>query len=248
MQLIDNPHGNYRFLSGIAPFSFGVVAMAGYEIIHVTLHQPISYHQGFKLVEQHLSEAGRSRQSLCAIELRSPKPFTSAGFKTFNEGYQEILAAWDLLVEGVNPIARTNIAPEVKPPHEPSLYAFSYTIPTDQTQKPTFVVSGAADNRGREIVRPGETSVDALREKAAHVMSTMQARLTGLQVDWSGVTVIDIYTVFPLQPYLAPVILEQVDSAAIHSVHWYYGHPPIIGLELEMDIRGVRQEIRFGWD
>lgn len=37
MNHIDNRKGNYHFVSGIAPYSAGVVAMTGYEIIHVTL-------------------------------------------------------------------------------------------------------------------------------------------------------------------------------------------------------------------
>jgi hypothetical protein len=31
----------------------------------------------------------------------------------------------------------------------------------------------------------------------------------------------------------------------VHGVHWYYSHPPIQGIEFEMDIRGVRREIRL---
>ncbi|MEM7030309.1 MAG: RidA family protein [Chloroflexota bacterium] len=252
MQRIDNPQGNYRFLTGIAPFSSGVIAMPGYEIVHATLHQPIPYQQGFDLVAQHLVDMERPRQALCAMELRSPKSFTFAGFDEFNAGYQEIIAAWDLLVEGRNPVARTNIAPEAHPPEVPSLYAFSYTVPTNLNQPSTFVIAGAGDLRGtrhdpEDIVRRGETSVNAIREKATHVMDTMQARLSGLQASWSQVTAVDIYTVFPLQPYLAGEILSPMGPAAIHSVHWYYGRPPIIGLEFEMDMRGVRQEIRLGW-
>jgi len=36
---------------------------------------------------------------------------------------------WGLLVEGHNPVARTHVAPEVQPPVEPVLYAFSFTAP-----------------------------------------------------------------------------------------------------------------------
>ena len=37
----DVSAGGYRFLPGIAPFSSGVVAAAGYQIVHVTLRGPI---------------------------------------------------------------------------------------------------------------------------------------------------------------------------------------------------------------
>jgi hypothetical protein len=36
--LTDNSKGDFKFITGIAPFSFGVVANPGYEIVHVTFH------------------------------------------------------------------------------------------------------------------------------------------------------------------------------------------------------------------
>jgi hypothetical protein len=110
MTLIDNPRGNYRFLTGIAPYSSGVVAMPGYEIVRATLSHPVPYRQGFTLIERHLSRQERSRSALCGIELRAPKPFTFAGFAEFNQGYQNMLAAWELLIDCHNPIARANAA------------------------------------------------------------------------------------------------------------------------------------------
>lgn len=249
MRLVDNPRGNYRFLTGIAPYSSGVVAMPGYEIVYAGLQQPLPYRQGFDLIAQHLAGLNRPRQALCAIALRSPQPFTFAGFNTFNSGYQQLLAEWELLVEGQNPVARTNVAPEVAPPGEPSLYSFAYTVPAESTAAPTFVVAGAGElMEGKlaadSIVRSGETSVEAMREKAAHVMDIMAARLHGLQLEWPAVTAVDIYTVQPIQPFLATEILQRMGQAAIHGVHWFYSRPPITGLEFEMDMRGVRLELR----
>jgi len=250
MKLLLNPKGNYRFLSGIAPYSSGVVALPGYEIMHVTLQQPRPYRQGFEVIEQHLTTQGRPRQALCAIELRSPQPFTFAGFAEFNRGYQNLLAGWELLVEGQNPIARTNVAPGVQPPVEPSLYAFSYTVPTPARSVHTFIVAGAGDlvegNLSPEaMVRAGETSPAAMREKAAYVMQTMQARLAGLQVTWPAVTMVDIYTVHPLHSFMTTEILAVMGPAALHGVHWFYSRPPILGLEFEMDMRGVQRELRI---
>lgn len=251
MPLVDNPKGNYRFLPGIAPYSSGVVATPGYEIVHVGLRQPRPYRDGFELIEQYLTAQGRPRQALCAIELRSPRPFTFVGFTEFNAGYQALLAAWELLVGGANPIARTNVAPAVAPPAEPALYAFSYTAPLgDMAGGPTFVVAGAGDlKRGglaaENVVRPGETSAAAMGEKAAHVMGIMQERLAGLQVGWEAVTAVDIYTVYPIQPLLSKHILTMMGPAASHGVHWFYSRPPIADLAFEMDMRGVRQEVRL---
>ena len=38
--LLEHPRGNYHFLRGIDPYSCGVVANPGYEIIHATLNSP----------------------------------------------------------------------------------------------------------------------------------------------------------------------------------------------------------------
>jgi hypothetical protein len=150
-------------------------------------------------------------------------------------------------VDGENPIARTNVAPVTGAPREPSLYAFSYTVP-GVTPRPTFIVAGAGEMRERGvgtegIVRHGETSPAAMREKAAHVMGIMQARLQGLGGTWSEVTAIDIYTPQPIESFLIDTVLAPAGTAAIHGVRWFPSHPPIVGLEYEMDLRGVTREL-----
>lgn len=250
MRLLDNAHGGYRFLTGIAPYSSGVVAAPGYQIVRATLQRPLPYRQGFDLIDRYLAGAGRPRAALCAIELRSPRPWSFAGFGEFNQGYQRLLAEWGLLVDRQNPIARTNVVPEVAAPAEPALYAFSYTVPhSGQHQPATFVVAGAGELpegvlEATAIVRAGETSAEALQAKAAFVMDLMRGRLAGLGASREAVTAVDLYTIHSPQPFLAGTILEPLGPAAVHSVHWHYSRPPIEGLELEMDMRGVRQELR----
>lgn len=246
--LIDNPLGNYRFLAGIAPYSCGVVAMSGFEIVHVTFQQPIPYRLGFERIDCHLEATNRPRHALCGAELRLPAPLSFEGFADFNGEYQSVLSDRGLMVDGCNPIARTNIAPAVRPPEQPSLYAFSYTV-LSEAGSPAFIVAGAGDlddqtNLCTEaIVRPKETGEDALREKANTVMGVMQARLDGLNVGWATVTAIDVYTVHPVQPFLVDTVLGLAGDAAIHGIRWHYGRPPIEGLAFEMDVRGVRQEM-----
>jgi hypothetical protein len=243
------PAGQYRFLPAIEPFSAGVVAMAGHEIVRATLQVPEPWRDGFALIDSHLRAAGRPRAALCAIELRIPRPFSFDGFDEFNRPYRALLERWGLLVDGVNPIARTNVAPVVGAPAEPSLFAFSYTAPSPDTGAPTFVVAGSGDVRGRaaaDIVRRGETSPEALAEKAAFVMATQAERLAGLGSTWTEVTVVDVYTAHPIRAFFETGILALMGPAAIHGVHWYLSRPPIEGLEYEMDMRGVRREVRLG--
>lgn len=241
------PGGGYRFLPGIAPFSSGVAASPGHQVVHVTLRAPVPWREGFERIDRHLRAEGRPRTALCAVELRSPAPFTFAGFDGFNAGYRALLAEWKLLVGSDNPIARTNVAPVIGAPSEPSLYGFGYTAP-GTTARPTFIVAGAGEMRERGvgvegIVRHGETSADAMREKAAQVMGTMEARLRGLGVGWVDVTTIDIYTAQPIEAFVGDTVLRPAGAAAIHGVHWFPSRPPVIGLEYEMDLRGVVREL-----
>ena len=244
--LRDGPSATYRFLPGIPAFSSGVVATAGWEIVHATLRVPVPWRDGFAQIERHLRAQGRPRTALCGIELRSPAPFTFEGFDTFNQGYRALLADWQILVDGENPIPRTNVAPVIGAPAEPSLYGFAYTIP-GATPMQTFVVAGAGEMRDRTrgpqgIVRLGDTSPEAMREKARFVMGVMQDRLRALG-EWSRVTAIDVYTALPIDGALLDEILRPAGAAAIHGIRWFPSRPPIQGLEFEVDMRGVAREL-----
>ena len=247
--LVPHPAGQYRFLPGIEPFSAGAIAAPDHEIVHATLQTPIPWRDGFAKIDAHLRAAGRPRVALCAIELRIPRPFSFDGFDEFNGPYRQLLESWGLLVDGVNPIARTNVAPVVGAPAEPSLFGFSYTSPSKDPGPPTFVIAGSGDVRGRtaaDIVRRGDTSPAALAEKAAYVMATQTERLGGLGSTWAEVTAVDIYTPHAIRGFLERTLLDVMGPAAVHGVHWYLSRPPIEGLEYEMDMRGVRREIRLG--
>jgi hypothetical protein len=247
--LVENKRGNYAFLKGIAPYSAGVVAAAGYEVVHVRFERYIPLRAGFDTVELHLKKAGQPLQALCGMELRSPKPFSFAGFNQFNAGYIDILKKWDILLDGVNPVARTNIAPEVNPPEEPSLYGFSYTVPSEASRK-TFVVAGAGElPEGsldpHDVIRRGEYSAAAIREKAHFVMGLMEGRLKGLGVGWNDITVSEIYTVHDIRPFIEEELLKRMEKGGAHGLTWHYSRPPIEGIEYEMDLRGCVTECVF---
>lgn len=248
MEQLDNARGGYRFLTGIPPFSSGAAASDGFEIVHVTLTRPVAWRDGFARIDRLLGEAGRPRQALCAIALRSPAPMSRDGFDEFNAGYRALLADWDILVGDHNPVARTNVAPIHRAPDKVSLYSFAYTVPAEGTDT-TFVIAGAADAEviqspaSMRIVRDGETGDDAMAEKSAHVMARMDERLRALGLAWADVTRTNIYTVHGLRAYLSETILAPLEAAAIHGIHWHLAHPPIAGLAFEMDVRGVRQDL-----
>ncbi len=251
MPLTDHPTGNYRFLPGIAPYSCGVVSSPGFEIVHVTFQRPVAYRAGFEQIATCLAAAGRAKAALCAIELRSPRPFTFPGFAEFNAEYASILQDWGVFVNGVNPVARTNVAPVIGPPAEPVLYGFSFTKPCPADLAPTFVVAGAGElpegvlSRG-EIVRLGDTSADGLAVKARFVMDLMETRLRGLGADWPAVSTVEVYTAHSLTPLLPEILLQRIGPASLHGTHWHFSRPPIEEIEFEMDLRGTRTELRIG--
>jgi hypothetical protein len=244
--LLTNPHGGYSFLRGIHPYSGGVVAAPGFTIDHVRLSRPVPWEAGFARIDTHLRAAGRPRQALCAMALRSPKPFSFAGFNEFNAGYVQMLKSWSILVDGINPVARTNVAPAFDPPAEPSLYSFAYTVPVSAAPV-SFVVAGAGElPEGsldpHDVVRMGETSRDALAAKARFVLALMDGRLRGLGVTWNDVTVTNIYTVHDVNALLTAEILPRMGRATQHGVTWHYTRPPIVSIEYEMDLRGCARE------
>ncbi len=244
--LIPNPRGGYSFLKGIAPYSAGVVANHDFKIERARMAKPLPISDAFAWLGTHLETVGRPLQALCGMELRSPIPFTFKGFSDFNAGYVHFLEKREILVSGLNPVARTNVAPEIDAPAEPVVYAFSYTIPARAASR-SFIVAGAGElPEGsldpRDIVRSGEDSLDALTEKVRFVLGLMNERVLGLGVTWEEVSAVDVYTVHDIAPLLAPLIVPRTGNAR-HGIAWHYARPPIAGIEYEMDVRGCASEI-----
>ncbi len=243
-EVIRFPDGGYAFLKGGFPYSQGVKALNGYSIERLRFSQPIPVTQGFAAIEAHLAKNGRPRTALCAAELRSPAPLTMAGFKSFNEGYVEVLKAWRLFRDGLNPVARSNVAPEVAVPAEPCFYAFSYTVPANSTSA-DFVVAGSGEwpEGGKfpeDIAARGDASPAGLKEKARFVLGKMEDRLAGLGASWREASAVQVYTVHDIHSVLASEILPRTGNGA--GLVWHYCRPPIRELEFEMDLRAVSIE------
>jgi hypothetical protein len=253
MSLLDHPRGDYRFLTGIAPYSAGVIAQPGFLLQRVQFNAPIPLHAAFTEIDRYLARQGRPRQALCSMELRIPAPLSFAGFTSLNQEYRAILAEWEILVGDHNPVARTNVAPCVGAPTEPVIAAFSFTQPDPTGQAgTTFIVAGAGDLRDQADLSPdaivlrGQTSPSALQAKAAVVMEVMTARLHGLTVDWPQVVDINLYTPHSPDLFLEPVLIPKLGPAAQRGVHWHYSSPPIAELEYEMDLRRVGVNLQLG--
>src|SRR5690242_9130032 len=144
MTAVDFAAGGYRYIPAVFQYSGGVAAEPGFEIVRVRVHVPPPLSDGFARVEQVIREAGRPLTAFCACELRSPAPFTEESFRAFNEVYAGTLRRWGVMTGDTNPVARSNVCPEIDPPAEPSFHAFCFTVAA-QGALPTFVVAGSGE-------------------------------------------------------------------------------------------------------
>lgn len=232
--------GGYRYIKGVFQYSGGVAAEPGFAIERIQFAKPLPLLEGFAVAEQHLASIGRPETAFCACELRSPEPFSEQGFIDFNRQYVQTLERWGIYKEGVNPVARTNVCPEYDKPAGPSLHAFSYTVPSDAANG-GFIVAGSGEAREggatyhERIVRLGDLSPDALREKADFVLAEMERRLTALGFSWSDAVSTQAYTVHDIGAYVAETIAR---NGASTGLSWRWCRPPIVDIEFEMDVRG----------
>jgi len=237
--------GGYRYIPAVFQYSGGVAAEPGFEIVRVRFHQPVPLAEGFARIEQTIRATGRPLTAFCACELRSPAPFTEDGFRAFNEIYAGTLQTWGIYDGKTNPVARSNVCPEIDPPAAPSFYAFSFTVPA-KSALPTFVVAGsgeAVEGKGNyrdNTVRFGDTSPDAIAEKARYVLGEMERRAKMLGFVWNDTTAAQVYTVHDLHPFLADEIVRR--GAAHAGLTWHYCRPPVRDLEYEMDCRAIPDE------
>lgn len=239
--------GAYRYIPAVFQYSGGVAAEPGHQVERVVFAKPLPLAVGFQRVEAIIKARGRPLTAFCACELRSPLPFSDDGFRDFNLHYVETLARWGIYdpATKTNPVARSNVCPEIAPPAEPCFHAFCFTAPSDRRAS-SFVVAGSGEAREggttyrERTVRYGETGADAIREKALFVLGEMERRLGLLGQDWASTTATQVYTVHDLYPFFADEIVRR--GAARGGLTWHLCRPPVRGLEYEMDCRGIAAE------
>jgi len=267
-ELVVNERGGYQFLPGVPFLSFGVVAADGFEIVRTTIRQPRPFAAGLADIERLLEASGLPLHALCGLELRSARPLTRQEFDEFNQKYTGYLKAAGLLVGDDVPVARTNVAFGASGMHangksgapDVRIHAWSHSRPIAPGMRaaaPTFVLAGMPEIRnlraaglGREpadIVASGETTADgaptpaALRKKTEYVLTALAQTMRTLGVEWADVTGVQFYTVHDVHPLLADLILPRLGVAARLGVEWHHAWPP--GVQLEIGVRGIRQEI-----
>ena len=237
--------GGYRYIKAVFQYSGGVAAQPGYEIERARFTRPLPLAEAFAAIEAYFRRIGRPTTAFCACELRSPEPFTDQGFVDFNRVYVKTLERWGIYKNEDNPVARTNVCPEYDKPAAPSLYAFSYTVPS-QSKIKSFVVAGGGDAREggpdyrNRIIRYGDTSPDGLREKMRFVVGEMERRLRALGFGWADASTTHVYTVHDIGALVGEELFKR--GVAPAGIEWHFAAPPVVGLAYEMDVQGpVRQ-------
>jgi len=237
--------GGYRYIPAVSQYSGGVAAEPGYRIERARFSTVVPLREGFERIERHLASIGRPNTAFCACELRSPAPFTEQGFREFNAVYIETLRRWGLMSGEANPVARSNVCPELDPPAEPGFHAFCYTVPGADAGG-SFIVAGSGeapegkgDYRDNVIAR-GDVSPAGLRTKARWVLGEMENRLRALGFDWSACTATQLYTVHDIHPFIGDELVRR--GAMRSGITWHFNRPPVQELEYEMDCRGVSLE------
>jgi len=150
MAAVDFAAGGYRYIPAVFQYSGGVAASPGLAIRRVRFHAPVPVAAGFAEIARFIAAAGRPLTSFCACELRSPAPFSDDGFRAFNQSYVVTLRDWGIMQDERNPVARSNVCPEIDPPGEPSFHAFCFTVDSkDAAPKdaPSFVIAGSGEAR-----------------------------------------------------------------------------------------------------
>lgn len=243
----DVPAGGFRYIPGVFQYSGGVAALTGFRIERVEFLHPIALAQGFAFIERYLGAEGVALQGFCACELRSPAPFTEAGFTAFNRHYVGTLERWGVMRGDANPVARSNVCPEQMKPAEPSFHAFCYARQAPG-ERADFVISGSGEaeeghaSYRERTIRFGDTSAEGLREKARFVLGRMESRMAVFGKGWRDATAVQLYTVFDAHPFMGDEIARR--GAAAHGLTWHFARPPVEGLDYEMDCRAVTLERR----
>ena len=237
--------GGYAYIPGVFQYSGGVVALPGFRLERVRFAQPVPLAHGFTRIAAYIEAAGRPLTAFAACELRSPAPFTEAGFIAFNRVYVGTLGEWGLFKDETNPVARSNVCPELDPPTEPCFHAFSFTVEAAGAP-PSFVIAGSGEapegkgSYGDFIVARGDVSPAGMRKKAVAVLGEMERRLGLVGAAWRDTTAAQLYSVYDPHPFLGDELVKR--GAMRHGLTWHFCRPPVVELDYEMDCRGVAIE------
>ncbi len=234
--------GGYAYLPGGIAYSQGVVALPGHAVSTGRFAEPVPLAQAFERIAGFLAAQGRPFAALCALELRSPEALSFEAFGRTNARYLKLLAARGIALGTGSPVARSNVAPVSAGPAGLSVHAFSFTVRMADAPLRSFVVSGSSEwpQDGRfpeDVYRYGETSPEALNDKARWVLDAVERRMDQLQVGWEDATLTQSYCEHDVHDFLAETVRRLRKGS--EGILWHHSRPPVLGWAYEMDVKGV---------
>jgi len=240
--LMDHAEGGYRFIPGSRFAAHAVLAADGMSIERAVFSAPIAWPEGFDAVKDQLARWNRPIEAICGIEIRMPAPLEFEDFRTLNDGYLAQLDSWGVLRDGESPFARTNVAPSHSSLTGPSIAAFSFTVEGASSVVPTFLLSGAAEvplgaPYPEGVVRRGETSPDAMLEKARTVAGLVDGHMRDLGVSWDPSVDVHLYAAHDIAFATAREVLTEIGAVPQQGVIWHDAAPPTVDITLEIDLR-----------
>jgi hypothetical protein len=140
------PAGGYRFINHQFQYSGGVAAEPGFRIERARFARPVPLPK-VSMRSKPTSPASdahrpRSAPASCAPRRNSPTPALSRSIRIMSSDWPP-----GVFRDEINPVARSNVWPEIDPPATPSFYAFSYTVPSENRMRRSFVAAGSGEAR-----------------------------------------------------------------------------------------------------
>ena len=222
--------GNYRALTSAGhPFSDGIVADPQYDLVRAVFSTPRPLYEGLEAARRHVEAAGRPATALAGFELRIPEALTPEAFAAFNGPYVKGMTELGLSTGEGLVATRTNVAPTVAGITEPSLLAFTYTVPGRNARGIAWRLSGATETRSE-----GTTA-----ERLASIVDVLDERLGALGATWDEARAI---TVYGAECELDAGTLARFGRGGLRGVRWCPSLPPIVGVGFEIDAHSAGME------
>ena len=244
---IEIPAGGYRYIPYAFQYSGGVEALAGHQIERVEFARPLPLAAGFAWIEQYLGRQGVPLVGLLCLRAALAGAVHRSRLHRVQPSVHRDAAALGRDEERQTTTrwrAATSSRRCTSRPNRASTRSASPARPTARrarSSSPAAARQATVPAPYRErIVRYGDTSPDAMRDKAVFVLGRMEERMAVLGKTWADTTATQVYAVHDLHSYLADEIVQR--GAAQHGLIWHFARPPVEGLEYEMDCRSVPVE------
>jgi hypothetical protein len=174
------PAGGYRFIAHQFQYSGGVAAEPGFRIERARFTRPVPLAEGFDAIEAYFDGIGRPPAAFCACDCaprrNSPTPGSSRSIGIMSSGW---LPGGFSATRSTRLPARMSARKSTRPARR--RFTPSATPCRADTIRRPAVAAGSGEAReggpsyeGR-IIRRGDQSPEAMREKARFVLEAMQA-------------------------------------------------------------------------